>query len=72
MRISDNPKLALTLLTAVFLAAFVLSLLTLGYSGGHTIVLQGTSVHVIYYHYVDNGTTINGTIYTSQPCVNHN
>ncbi len=75
MRISENPKLVLAALTAVFVALFALSLLTLGYSGAHPAVLQEnqppSGYHVIYFHFVYSGTNVTGSSYSSQPFVYH-
>jgi hypothetical protein len=70
-----NPRLALVVLVAVFLLAFVLSIHTLNYTGPTTF-LQGAQSpqggHVVFVHFVGGSGNVTGANYASHPCLNHN
>lgn len=74
MQLKGNPTVTLLALIAVFLLALALSLHTLSFTGGGTVLqyTQSSGHHIIYVHYVNSGSSVTSTNYAPHACVYSN
>ncbi|MDG6904919.1 MAG: hypothetical protein JRN20_03940 [Nitrososphaerota archaeon] len=72
MNLKGNPKVTLIALVVIFFVALALSIHSMNYTGGGTVLQytqSPTGQHVIYVHFISNGSSVSNTNYVTHPCL---